>query len=325
MDIFSKIDDKSLNLENLSNTENQNTTSLPPKIGSTNIIDKNGKLCYKYVYDETKYDENYCRVYPPKPKYKGTDKAAQKRAIKLYQLLTAPFKHIENPQKLEKERQQRFEQIEKLLQNGINFLEYFSPQMNKQVLICADEQQLRLLFDYGFLLYQATISDKKEPAVFEKEIYYAFDNFDVFNLKHIPTEMLEKIIHTRKGIKISSWDREALLAEVYFNTPSRTAYNNIQLLIKTGQIYMGYHEVVALCANLEKANIEIIPEVKALREYSKQQIKISNQKYAEKRQIAIKTIEKAEKRDLKPEDKTTKTEAKDIIDKLFADAQKSID
>ena len=52
MDIFSKIDDKSLNLENLSNTENQNTASKSLPNISTDIIEKNGKLCYKYVYDD---------------------------------------------------------------------------------------------------------------------------------------------------------------------------------------------------------------------------------------------------------------------------------
>ena len=91
----------------------------------------------------------------------------------------------------------------------------------------------------------------------------------------------------------------------------------MQVLIKTGQIQCTPDQIKILCAEAEKNNITILPEVQALHDYLKVQGKMGETKYTTQKQIS-QTTSKSSK-------KPKQSEAQEMIDKLFEDAQNSIE
>ena len=319
MDIFSKIEDKETRIQPEKANPKPATSEKLASIKS-NIVEK-GNICgYEYILDSTKYDKNYKYFYQAN-KYGQKSNQAQKRAEKLYEIVTTPFKDVDNPKKYEKQKKTRMKKIQKLLKKGINFEYYFTSRMARIILQEATVEEIKLLYENGLRIGKNAIMYSDAELVYSKEIYFAFMEVNAMMLQHIPTPMLEKLIHTRAGLSITNEVRTAFLSETYFNTPSKTAYDNIQLLVKTGQITLAYGEVLALCRNLERVGFEIIPEVAALREFVTEKINADKEKYANQKQLTSK--QQTDDKNKKSENTNSKSEAKDAIDKIFEDAQKA--
>ena len=303
MDIFAKIE------------EEQQTMS---RVSSFNIVENQGRYGFVFVRDESKIDKDFCEFIPVDKQKKCTKSGffAEKRAERFYKFLTAPQKQYNSPEKQQKAKQERLDTIKKMLERGVNIHEYFTLGMDKALLKALPEDELKLLYEYGYnVIY--TLEEVVDIDCYRKNIYFSLEDFSrVGILRNMPEEILEKVIHTRNGLKIDQKLADDLVMGNYYYY-SRALIENLQLLLKTGQIQFTEEQIGALYVAAKRNNVKILPEFQALCDMLKIQDKTSEKKYTTQKRAAIKP-KKAEKNSKQPE-------AQEMIDKLFEDAQNSIE
>ena len=304
MDIFSRIDEQ---------VENPPPTEPQSQVGE--IIEKDGKYGYKFFWDSEKFDERY--EFSPRTKIDNREGFFhRKRAERFYKFLFKTTKRGENQKQIEKNKKKRIEKIKKFLKKGINFREYFSLGMIRNILEKLPEDEIKLLYQYGGL----NISDNlvhvyDQTSVCKKNIYYSISEFTPFILRHIPTDMLEEIIHTRRNLRLSEKTIKSFTENLYLNT-LRRSFANIQLLIKHGQIYLTPQQIIHFCNDVEECNGKLIPELVALKQFAEKIVSKSDGKYSEQKHLQ-KTKQHTKGK--------SKSEAQQVIDKLFEDAQNAIE
>ena len=306
MDIFSRIDAQS--------TDSDQTVS--EDVATDRIIEKNGTYGYLFVLDASKQDPLY--KYSPITNCNiKTGFFAEKRAERFYNFLLKPLKRCDSNEKYQRQKQKRLKKIEKYLKKGINFDEYFSSGMRRAVLEELPGEEIRLLHSHGYNIEATIGSIYKYDNVFSKSIYYGISDLDSYILRHIPTHMLEQLIHTRQQLNISKQTIESFVGNFYFSTASRSI-KNIQLLIKTGQIYLTPKQILTFCDFAEKEGFKLIPEVVALKQLAEQKRPDKpEEKYTTQRRL-VRRVDQQKKAEQKK-----KSEAQEAIDKLFEDAQKA--
>ena len=344
MDIFSKIEEQPNIVEEQPNSvkeksnlvteqpnfdeETKNPDAFKSEQRFCGIVKSNNYFSYKYYHEANLKDSKYKYFYPSEIRYKKVGKKEKNKANKLYKILISKPKKTNNLNKIEKFERKKTKKIQKLLEKGVNFV-YFSNDMKRDVLFSASSEQLYMLYEKGFDIDRKLINRYDADIVFAKKIYFAINKIDYIMLRSIPTPMLEKLIHTREGLKLDAKTQNAFLMETLFSAQSKTACNNIQLLIKTGQMGVTAGELFMLCNYIEGKGFDLMPEIANLRDYAAECQKAEKEKYANQKQITGQ--KQSDKSDTKTNDsnkQTTdekKSEAKEIIDKLFEDAQNSIE
>ena len=298
MDIFSKIDEQS----------EQQQAQEQEQILFANIVEKNGKYGYNFVADPSKQDDAY-KFYEPSTCHAKTGYFVEKRTKKLYKILTTPVKQTKTQKQYEKQLKARKKKVEKLLKKGVNFLMYFSVGMQRDVLMEASFDELKILYDNGFAIQSTLVNIYDSTKVFSKNIYFGVYDFDVNILQHIPTSILETIIHTRENLKLGPITAGRFALGFLYDVSERSI-NNTQLLIKTGQIFLDPKDILYFCHLAEKNGCTLIPELVVLKKFAetieaKESSSADGKKYSTQKQIE------------------SKTEAEKTIDKLFEDAQNS--
>lgn len=308
MDIFSKIDKQP--------TE---THSSQPEQGVDlgDIVEKDGRYGYSFVFDAEKHDAKYEFLRVEKPK-QSDGFFVEKRTGKLYKLLFKPLKECKTEQQKQIQIQKRRKKLEKLLKKGVNFQKYFSLGMDRTVLEKLPAEDIKLLYQYGFDVAGTIAHIYDTRTVMGKEIYFGIKEIDSYVIRYTPTEMLEKIIHTRQDLKISQSLTDAVI-EHYHYYWSEYAFTNIQLLIKTGQMHLTPKQIIGLCEDAEKQCCKLSPELIALRQVA--QTKIEAEGKEDKKISSQKRIDAKKKVKKQPK----KSKAQEVIDKLFEDAQNTID
>lgn len=301
MDIFAKIDDE------------QQTIS---RINDFNIIEENGTYGYVFVRDESKIDIEF-QQYAPVDKSIWCTKTgffASHRAKKLYKILTETSK--KGKPLTERQQQKRLKAIENMLKKGVNIREYFTTGMEKTLLARLPESEIKLLYMYGYEVEYA-LESCVDIDCYRKNIYFAFKDFErVGLLRNMSPAILEKVIHTRNGLTISKDLIDSLVRGNYYYY-SRALLENLQLLLKTGQIRLDPEQMLCLHTALKENNVKILPETQAIFDLISIQGKLPEKKYSTQKHVSQqrKTSTK----------KSKQSEAQEMIDKLFEDAQNAIE
>ena len=303
MDIFSRID------------EQATVAAESAVVQSTGgIIEKDGKYGYAFVPDISKYDVEYEHLIA-RTMYTGEGFFAEKRAERFYKFLFKPQKKCKSNEEYEKRNAKRTQKILKMLKRGINF-DYFSTGMRRAVLEKLSEQDIKILYQNGFDIQTSLTNLYNTSEVLAKKIYYGVTEFPPYILRNIPTKMLEKLIYTRSNLELSEQNIQSFIGNYYYNTAAKSV-SNIQLLIKTGQIFLSPEQICDFCNFAEKEGFKIAPEVEALRKVALTKIpqEVAEKKYTTQRHL----VRKKEQ----PKKEKPKSEAQEAIDKLFEDAQKA--
>ena len=301
MDIFEKIDDE------------QQTIS---RINDFNIVEENCTYGYVFVRDESKIDIEF-QEYAPVDKSiwcKKTGFFASHRAKKLYKILTETSK--KGKPLTERQQQKRLKTIEKLLKKGVNIREYFSTGMDRTLLAQLPESEIKLLYMYGYDVEYA-LESSVDIDCYRKNIYFAFKDFErVGLLRNMPAEILEKVIHTRNGVTVSKDLIDSLVRGNYYYY-SKALLENLQLLLKTGQIRLNPEQMLCLHTALKDNSVKILPETQAIFDLISIQGKLPEKKYTTQKQVS--------KHRTTTTKKSKQSEAQEVIDKLFEDAQNAVE
>ena len=310
MDIFSRIDEQA-----------STSDTMPEKtVAVGEIIEKDGKFGYRRFVDQTKYDAEY-NVFHIKQRCIDQGFFAERRADKLYKLLLKPQKICDTQKEYEKRKAKRTKKIIKILEKGVNFDKYFSFGMCRAVLEKLSEQDIKLLYQYGFDIEPMLAHVYDTQGVLSKKIYYGISKIDTYILRHIPTQMLETLIHTRENLEIPQSTIDYFVGNFYCNTAERSV-KNIQLLIKTGRIYLTAEQIIKFCDFADKEDIKLSPEVEALKKIAQTQLPQSQAEGVDKKYTTQRHLVRKQDQQKKAEQKK-KSEAQEAIDKLFEEAQKT--
>lgn len=304
MDIFSKIDDE------------QQTMS---RVGKFDIIEVDGRYGYAFVRDESKIDTEFCDYFRPDKSKKCTQKGfwQDKKASRFYKFLTKPKKQYKNPEKQAKAQKKRMQKLRAKLEKGINIYNYFTLGMDKTLLATLPEEEIKLLYEFGYDVMH-TLDQCVDIDCYRKNIFFALENFnDTSILKNMSASILETVIHTRNGLNLTKGTIDNLLSGGTYCYYNRVLIENLQILIKTGQITCTPEQIKILCAEANKNNMTILPEVQAIYDKLKVEGKLPETKFSTQKQISQSSHRSS---------KTSKqSEAQEMIDKLFEDAQNSIE
>ena len=307
MDIFSKIDEQA---PSPSVEEKQDVLQ-------GGIIEQDGKYGYKFVADESKQDEIY-EYYDAPKRYEGVGFFAEKRAERFYKFLLKPIKRGVTQKQYERLQKARMKKIQKFLKKGINFDKYFSLGMNAPLLETLPTDEIKLLYDHGFRIEETVRHIYAPEGVYSKKIYYGISQIDSEILRRMPTRMLERLIHTRKHLGISE---RAITAFVdnYYRYNETTVVRNIELLIKTGQVLLTPKQIITFCEHTDRLGYRLSPEIYALRDIAEGKMPkpdVGDKKYSTQKQLETKKETKKSSK---------KSEAQQVIDKLFEDAQNTVE
>lgn len=304
MDIFSKIDDEQQTMV---------------RVESFDIIETDGRYGYAFVRDESQIDTEFCEYFKPDESKKCTETGfwAERKASSFYNFLTNPRRQYKTPEKQKKAQEKRLKKLRAKLEKGINFHRYFSSGMDQYLLATLPKEEIKLLYEYGYdVIY--TLEECVDIDCFRKDIFFALEDCNnICVLKNMSGAILERVIHTRNGINLTTETIDKLATgdgHYYFN---RVLIDNLQILIKTGQIKFTPEQINNLYHEAQRCNMKIIPEVQAIYDMLKVQGKLPDSKYSTQKQIS-QTRQKSTK-------KSKQSEAQEIIDKLFEDAQNSVE
>lgn len=245
------------------------------------------------------------------------DYFARKRAEKLYEYLSL----LENKRGYYSgysvtENEKMYRKVEKMLKKGINFKEYFTATMSSNVLLYAPENILDLLYKHGFDIKGAYLADYRHSY---KNIYHTFTNQDFeqdsyFLVSKISLTTLIKIFVTRKDLKIPNSVTERLildLAGVYRH--SEYPAERLEILFAYGTISLSPLQLRTICTSAS-ANRSKCPTIYA-----------AFDKLNENTSTAVEGKKHTTPKTITQQKRDKKSEAQEMINKLFEDAQNSVE
>ena len=310
MDIFEKIETE------VPESERQQPIGVAtPRV----VVDENGNYRFINIQYDPDIDQPKVYAYREVEIQHCTDKGyfARKRAEKLYEILRV----LENKRGYfsgysASENEKIYRKVEKMLKKGINFEEYFSATMSSNVLLYAPEKLLDLLYRHGFDLKGAFLADYRHCY---KSIYHTFKNQDFeqdsyFLISKISIPTLTKIFTTRKDLNISNEVTERLildLAGIYRH--SEYPAERLEIMFAYGTISLSPLQLRTICTSAN-ANRSKCPTIYAAFDKLNESTSTPDEG---KKHTTQKTITQ-QKRD-------KKSEAQEMIDKLFEDAQNSVE
>ena len=267
---------------------------------------------------DKQHDDLYKYIKPEIAEKKGLFIKA--RTNRLYKLLTKPAiteYRLDEADKVKRKNQRRLEKVERLIKKGVD-PSLFTYKMYKDIIDNITVEEMKVLFRGGFVkLWDAIQNSSRYKERLRNDIYFCVENVnDSKILRYIPENILEGIINTRKNLQITKETTNFIIyriCEWYDEQPLK----NLDLLVKYGQVGLEESEIKRLGEFImrDPANQQLAPTLTKLCQHL-DSVPVNDvyAKYATQKKLAD-----------NKKTKTSKDEAKEVINKLFSDAQNSID
>lgn len=310
MDIFERI-------------EKQDTSDVTPSPASeqTPKIVRNDEG--RFYVTEVKYKPEFCA--PEKFCYRTrtgdtSNKEgfwARRNANNLYKYLMdmwASYGKYYHKAPTERQKQRMIKKVKSLLKKGVNFYEYFTYTMCADIINKVPDDIIGLLYDNGFDVRKAILSTSVAPR---RNIYYALqdahiEEYSASLIKNIPIDILEKIVNSRKDLKISDEVVAALFEDMTRKYSFENHTDKLEMLFSYGVISLSPYQLRQIC--FTGISWDKCPNISAAYDLMIKTAPDDEQKYSTQKMIMrTSTITKPT------------TDAQQAIDKLFEDAQKSVE
>ena len=264
------------------------------------------------------HDDIYKYIRPERVVTKGWFVKA--RTKRLYKLLTKPAiteYRLVDADKVKRKNQRRFKKIEKLVKKGVD-PSLFTFRMYKDIIDNITVEEMKVLYKAGFVkMWDAIQSSARRIERIQRDIYFCVEDVDNKTImEYIPEHILEGLINTRKNLQISKETTNFLIYRAC-DWYDEQALKNLDLLLKYGQIGLEEKDIKRLGSyvSLDPYNQQLAPTITKLYQHL-ESVPVNDvyAKYASQKKLAD-----------NKKTKTNKNEAKLQIDKIFEEAQKTIE
>lgn len=240
---------------------------------------------------------------------------ARRNANNLYKYLMdmwASYGKFYHNAPTEKQKQKMIEKVKSYIKKGVNFSEYFTLTMGVDIIKKVPEDIIEILYNHGFDVKKAISSTSDAPR---RNIYYTIkdsqlEDYSFMLIRNIPIDILEKIINTRQGLKIS----DAVVTSLFEDMTRRYSCENhsdkLEMLFSYGVISLSPYQLRQIC--FTGISWDKCPNISAAYDLMVKTAPSEEKKYSTQKTMTNTATKSS-------------TDAQEVIDKLFEDAQKSVE
>lgn len=240
-----------------------------------------------------------------KPKHKPCKQwsaEVQERTSDLYRYMYGIFSKgsAEYNKLSEQEKQEIYQNIEKMLKKGVNF-DFFTDERYSDTFFYLKEDVLRLLYDYGYDM-QKGFENAPIIYLYEKDLYDCLTTEQIIEsgtiLSNIPVDILKEICQSRETVCVDSKCIECLLDGSDYEYQTYGYAEKIELLFSQGFVKLTADQIERA---MIRCKTDMISQAYGI---------VKKEKYTTKKSLEEKAVQKKD--------------AKEKIQQILDDAQNAI-